>query len=467
MELEDYFRGNYHLATDSGKTLHWFDQRVYRADPRLTWLHGRVQDYVKKIKPRWRGVYMSAPRKVLADLGHELTGGLDRLWEKGPKENLLNLQNGVLDLNTNTLHDHWPGWMSTVGLPVAYPEDVDDLKVCDPGVWQRFIEGLFPDDSPTLAWEVLGRVLSPCGNLQEALFLSGSGSNGKSTFLNAIPLLVGEENISRVKVKSIDGDKFAITDLHGKLVNIDTDTEASNWKETSVFKQIVEGQEVRGQRKYQPAFVFKPFCAVLLAGNSLPRADDTSHGFFRRMPLVPFVRQFTAGNPWTRQHSEILRELRRPAALAGALVKAIDGLRRVRERGKYYKSQSMLEMMDEYMEMEDPTWGVVNGFVRMVMGTREAVEGMNGWWFVTKSELKHAQHEWAVEHRGVPLTSHALTAWINQHKRGTAEGWGVTQRTVDGERVRGWLVKGEAVAKGGDSHAVRVDTDDWAGEWVN
>ncbi len=344
-----------------------------------------------------------------------------------------------------TLHPHSQNWISTICLPVDYPDELGNPKFDNSEPWDRFIASLFPDESPELAWEVLGRSLSPCKDLHEALFLIGSGANGKSTFLDAIPLLIGTDNISRVKVGSIDSNRFAVADLYGKLANIDTDTETSSWKETSKFKQVVENAEMLAERKHQPGFLFRPHCAMFLAGNSLPQADDKSQGFYRRLTVVPFIQHFPSGGPATRQHSEILEELRQPAALSGALMKALQGLVDVRRRGCFYKSPIVQETMDEFVQLDDPTGDFVKGYL----------SGRKGEQFLPKEELKNAYNEWAKEYKTRLKSTHAMTVWVNRVKRGKdGEGWSEVQRTVNGKRVRGWLVR---VGGGGEG----------GGSWVN
>ena len=54
------------------------------------------------------------------------------------------------------------------------------------------------------------------------LLCVGSGANGKSTFLNVIRSLLGEENTESKPVHSF-GERFSIADLQGQLANIDAD----------------------------------------------------------------------------------------------------------------------------------------------------------------------------------------------------------------------------------------------------
>ena len=102
---------------------------------------------------------------------------------------LLNCANGTLDLKTGQLREHRRGDMLTKLSPVAYNPDAD----CE--VWERFIDQIFQSNSELILF--VRRLLGYCwtGDVREQILpiFWGTGANGKSTLLNAILEMMGDD----------------------------------------------------------------------------------------------------------------------------------------------------------------------------------------------------------------------------------------------------------------------------------
>ena len=147
--LNTHFRNSYNFVTNKGgHGLHVFTGKRYMREYESAWLRDRLQDYAKTSGSLWK-IYLEDPARILKSLTHVLEGKQEKIWD-APRENMLNLNNGLLDLNTMTLHPHNPDWLSTICLPVDYPDEVGNPKFDNPEPWDRFIASLFPDDSPEL-----------------------------------------------------------------------------------------------------------------------------------------------------------------------------------------------------------------------------------------------------------------------------------------------------------------------------
>ena len=122
---------------------------------------------------------------ALARSEHPMTDpGLN--WDADPY--LLGVANGVVDLRTGILRPGHPEDRLTMQVPVEY-----DLKAECPR-WEQFLHQVFQCD-----WELIGFVqramgYSLTGSVREqVLFLCyGTGSNGKSVFLNMLRHLGGD-----------------------------------------------------------------------------------------------------------------------------------------------------------------------------------------------------------------------------------------------------------------------------------
>ena len=100
------------------------------------------------------------------------------------------------------------------------------------------------------------------------------------------------------------------------------------------LKQIVSGDMVEGERKYEHPFTFTPCARVMLATNHLPKLRDVTHAFFRRLVMIRFNRCFTA------EEMDMNLPAKLAAELSGIYAMAVAGLRSLRERGRFVVPQS-------------------------------------------------------------------------------------------------------------------------------
>jgi putative DNA primase/helicase len=140
--------------------------------------------------------------------------------------------------------------------------------------------------------EWLGWVLLPSTAFQKALILLGVGSNGKSVFLNLLEHYVGSQNISKVPLQELDGNRFKRYLLFGVLVNLFGDLDATDLQSSSYFKTIVSGDQIDAERKFCDAFSFRSFCRLVYSTNDFPKSPDKGFSFYRRLVMVTFPNQF-------------------------------------------------------------------------------------------------------------------------------------------------------------------------------
>jgi len=130
---------------------------------------------------------------------------------------LFNLKNGMFDLRTFELLPHDPKYLSTVQLPIEFHPNA----TC-PNIMKFFEEVLYKEDLAVIQ-ELLGYLLWKGLPAHKAWMLVGSGSNGKSTFIELIKKLLGESNISSRGLVDIELNRFAVADLYDKRANVHAD----------------------------------------------------------------------------------------------------------------------------------------------------------------------------------------------------------------------------------------------------
>lgn len=161
--------------------------------------------------------------------------------------------------------------------------------------------------------------------------LLGRGSNGKSTFLNMIHRVLGDENVASMDVATV-GERFQSVALMGKLANIgdDISNEFISGSKASVFKKVVSGDYVQAEYKGGDTFMFKPYCTMVFSCNEMPRIGDGSYGMMRRLHPIPLNANFSKLDE--DYDPNIERKLATEEAVERAIVLGVEGLRSCLER---------------------------------------------------------------------------------------------------------------------------------------
>ena len=193
--------------------------------------------------------------------------------------------------------------------------------------------------------EVLGLCLYRSNRFAICPVLLGTGSNGKSTFIDMIGLLLGASNVSALELAMV-GERFMAAELMGKLANLGDDipTDFVNARSLSVFKKVVSGSEVFSDVKGVTGVSFRPYCTMVFSANEMPRLGDSTEGVMRRMFPIEFNARFT---PDDADFDPFIGErLAEEAACERMAVLAVRGLRRVLEMRSMTPNDRSRAMVD-------------------------------------------------------------------------------------------------------------------------
>jgi len=194
--------------------------------------------------------------------------------------------------------------------------------------------------------EWFGYCLIPDTAQHKFLWLCGAGGNGKSIMLEVMRELVGRENVSDLQPERF-GNTFARSQLEGKLLNVSAEMSAQATVADSLLKAIVTGDVIEAEQKYKPGYSFRPFAKLVAATNELPRLLDLSDGFGRRAIILKFNRQFSEAEQDKQLKDKLLQEL------PGILVWAVQGLQRLKQRGRFDIPTSSEAAVNEYRREAD------------------------------------------------------------------------------------------------------------------
>ncbi|RLM62355.1 hypothetical protein DVK07_19380, partial [Halorubrum sp. Atlit-26R] len=166
------------------------DFRAYKPDEGVYMWDGAF--YVEQVVDAGtNGLASSADiDEVVAKLKRRNAVPLERV--NNPDGAMLAVGNGVLDMETTTLHEHAPEYLFTRKLSADWDPNADTSDV------ENFLRDITEDETDAkFLEEMLADALNPRGNPRQWFgILHGDGANGKSVALNCLRDVIGEKNTS-------------------------------------------------------------------------------------------------------------------------------------------------------------------------------------------------------------------------------------------------------------------------------
>lgn len=327
---------------------------------------------------------------------------------------IINVKNGLLDLKTLELKPHTPEYLSMIQIPTEW----DPNAYCP--IWDKFILDIVEEDDAKLLQEFVGYTLWRDCRFQKALMLVGSGSNGKSTFLQVIIRMLGRNNCSFRSLHELTTNRFATADLFMKLANIYDDLSSETLQNTGIFKIIVAGNEIQAEKKFKNAFTFYPFAKLIFSANKVPSTYDDTQAFYRRWIIVNFPRQFTGDDA----DPHLLDKLTTPDCLRYVLRWAVDGLKRLLEQGGFSQNASFEELEEQYLRASSPVYAFVQDMLEEGTGEDR----------IPKDVLYASFIEYCKKNK-LPKVSKITFGKLLQKYIKAVDGW----TKVEGRSVRAWI----------------------------
>ncbi len=232
---------------------------------------------------------------------------------------LFNVANGTIDLHTGVRRDARREDLMTKMSPVAY----DPAATCP--AWDAFVEQIMGGKAALITFlqKQIGYALTGDRREQCLFVFYGGGSNGKSTYLDALRACLGDyalhTGVDTFMTKRGEGIPNDIARLFGaRFVTAVESAEGKRLNE-SLVKTIAGGDPLVARFLHAEFFEFVPSFLVVIATNHLPRIDGADHGLWRKLRTVPF----TVTIPDDEQDKGLPGKLRHE--LPGILRWAMDG----------------------------------------------------------------------------------------------------------------------------------------------
>lgn len=343
----------------------------------------------------------------------------DKLFFSKSIEGLVNFKNGVLNVDTGEMlkHDREYGFLSCINT------DYDSFAVCP--MWEKFIEQVVCGDSTLRAilQEFTGYILASKNcKYQKALALFGTGSNGKSVFVNILKKIVSKEGFSSVSLEDMVNPQNRVI-MEGKLVNFAEENSYKDaFKNTSVMKNMVTGGDISVKRLYAQPYQYENTTKLVMLFNKIPKTTDDSEGFFRRLLLIPFDAKFS----FSKGNVDLDIEQKLASELAGILNWGLEGYKRLTKKQDFTVSSKSEALLEDYRDQANP----LNEFIEDYLVFGEGLE-------CSRDEVYQEYRDWC-ERNGFFVNSsrNVYTEIRTRYKNRTGKDCGEIQKRQGDERKR-------------------------------
>ena len=226
---------------------------------------------------------------------------------------------------------------------------------------------------------------------QKIFLLKGPKRSGKGTILRTMRKLLGEDNVAAPALSTIAAD-YGMQCMIGKLAALIGDARISvrSDKMAVVVERLlsISGEDSPNvQRKFLPDWTGRLPTRIVMSSNELPHLDDPSGAMASRFVILVLSESFI-GREDLELESKLEPEL--PAILNWA----IEGRRRLLERGRFIQPQSGIKLVEQMSELSS----TVARFVRecCVTGADQRV---------SKDDLYQAWRTWCMTNGQRPTDS--------------------------------------------------------------
>ncbi len=205
---------------------------------------------------------------------------------------VIHCANGMLDLSVTPpqLKTFHPDYHSRNICPIS----LDPKAVCP-----QFLEGLLRSALPEEDVELLqiwaGGVLLGRNPAQRVLLLVGTAGGGKSTVIEVIEKVIGEQNVAQIRTQHL-GKQFEMYKFLGKtlLTGKDVDPDFLNQKDASTIKALVgndllDAEKKNGNEHFQLRGSFN--VAITCNGRLTVRLQGDVEAWERRLIIVEYDRE--------------------------------------------------------------------------------------------------------------------------------------------------------------------------------
>lgn len=266
-------------------------------------------------------------------------------------KNLLNVQNGVINLKTFELLEHDPDMLLSKVCNVSYNPEASSL------MWEKFLNDVFEGDQQKIEYlqRLFGYALTGDSQYEECYLLYGKTTrNGKSTLLRTFETMMGSYGLS-IKPESLAQRKTDGRTANGDIARLKgcrflhcSEPQKGMILDVSLLKTLTGRDIITARNLYEREFQFTPVFKLFFNSNYLPTVTDMTLFGSNRIKVIEFNRHFTE----QERDVHLKDKLESPENQSAILNWSLEGLKRFYELGTV-PPESVRHSTEEYKKQSD------------------------------------------------------------------------------------------------------------------
>lgn len=268
--------------------------------------------------------------------------------------NLIPVNNGIFDYDTKKLLPFSPDYVFVSKCKVNFNAAATNVVIHndDDGTdWDvdSWVHELTDDPQvEQLIWQIIGAVIRPNVRWDKVIMpYSTKGNNGKGTLCRLLRNLCGGGNYTSIAINDMSKNFRLSPLLHVSAVIVDENNVTGYLDDASTFKALITGDQVQIEEKYKAPVDFRFSGLMVQCVNFLPRVNDKTSSFYRRILMVPFEKCFTGAE------RKYIKDdyLNRQEVLEYVLCKVLEKI------PSYYEfdvPDACTRLLDDYKTFNDP-----------------------------------------------------------------------------------------------------------------
>lgn len=389
-----FMRNECHVIRINGN-LHIYQNGVYVAGKNA--IMSKMIEYIPTLKSSQRKEVLDYLELIVDEADYKDTS------------NYICFKNGIYDITTDELLPFSPEIIVTNKINHNYNPDATSE------ILEKMLNNISCGDAGirSLLEEMAGYCMYRRNELRKAFILTGDKKNGKSTYLDMVTRMLGDNNISALDLSDLC-TTFRPAEIVGKLANIGDDIGDEFIKNPAIFKKVVSGDRITVEKKGADPFQFSNYAKLLFSANDIPRIKDKSGAVIDRLIIIPFNATFDKNSPDFDPF--IKYKLRKPDVIEAFIQLALDGLCRVLTNQEFTTTEAVTKELEEYELNNNP--------VLLFFKEHKVIDQ-------TSSGAYRDYRMFCVENNYNPMSQIEFSKTVRK-----TFGCHVEERKIDGKRVR-------------------------------
>lgn len=412
--LDDHHRmaGRYTLKYYNGAWYKWRGDKYVEMDeeaiqgPMYDWSRDRLvmeekangEPQVKPLVCNKSSTYnwlhaMLAPSLAMVDIP-DVPAWVNEAEGPDPSD-LIVFSNGILHVSrylegapeSEYLLKQTPDFFTLFALPFPF----DPTAKCPN--WKYYLRTTLGNDQANirLLREWYGYCMTPDISMEKLMLMRGPTRSGKSTATAVLEALVGDEQKAASSLRDLP-ERFGLEGLVGSQIVVMGDVRmpksGDGMRALETLLKISGGDSFYVDRKNKkPLRSHRFHTKFTISTNELPELPDNAGALAARLLILDFKQSFEGEKMDTTLKEKVVAEA------PGIAIWALEGLRRLRENGKFTMPQDSIASLQEWRAATMP----VAGFVEECCDTGDDEEAV-------KAELHECWNMWSKERGMRPIS---------------------------------------------------------------